>query len=285
MYFYGVSFCHRQYILLIMMWILPCVCAGMRCSWTSSPRSNSSLWRSRCSTCRPSSTSPPPTPTATADTSTRSSTLLQSSPRNSSTLWSECNILSSSSSPTHLQNLPGNRSHELMLPDGVKTIQLCKGRVCSIKKDFPPQTSVWKHLVYATGHCMPGFPRYLTVTLYCIRMFCLTHCTDPEAEQWFICPCVCVCVGGWMTVSSVTSHPVWSVTGPTLTPTPKRWPSVWCSRRAANSTSASYGRPSWEPAGRSRSPWVTIRSRQSSLIQWCGLMIKDLGQVVSSNMD
>ncbi len=44
--------------------------------------------------------------------------------------------------------------------------------------------------------------------------------------------CVCVCVGGWTTVSSVTSRRVWSVTGRTLTPTPKRWPSVWCSRRA-----------------------------------------------------
>lgn len=33
-----------------------------------------------------------------------------------------------SASQTHLQNLPGNHSHELMSPDGADTVQCCKGR-------------------------------------------------------------------------------------------------------------------------------------------------------------
>ncbi len=149
---------------------------------------------------------------------------------------------------------------------------------------FFSRTPVWKHLVCATGHCMSDFPHCLTLSSR-IASGCFvwhTVLTLKQSSDVSVCVCVCVCVGGWMTVSSVTSRRVWSVTGRTLTRTPKRWPSVWCSRRAANSTSASYGRPSWELAGRSRSPWVshplaTVLTRTALMPERWGLMVKDLG--------
>lgn len=61
-----------------------------------------------------------------------------------------------------------------------------------------PWSPVWS-LVFSTGRCMSDSPHCLTV--YCIRMSCLTHCTDPEAEHWFISVCVCVC--RWMDESII----------------------------------------------------------------------------------
>lgn len=63
-------------------------------------------------------------------------------------------------------------------------------------------------------------------------------------------------LGGWTMASCVTSHRGSSATGPTRTPTPKPWPSSWCSRSRTSSTSPSSDPPSWEPAGRSLSPWA-----------------------------